>query len=51
MCLRIAGRMPIGASENAMTNYYASLAGITLLALVSNGQAQSRGQRPIETCE
>jgi hypothetical protein len=31
-----------------MTNHYASLVGITLLALVASGQAQSREQRPIE---
>jgi hypothetical protein len=31
-----------------MTKYYASLAGITLLALVSSGQAQGREQGPIE---
>jgi hypothetical protein len=44
-CLRIAGCMPIWQSENAMTKYYASLAGITLLALVSNAQAQFQEQR------
>jgi hypothetical protein len=40
--------MPIWASENAMTKYYACLAGITLLALVSNAQAQFREQRPVD---
>src|SRR5260370_41652043 len=44
-CLRIAGCMPIWQSKNAMTKYYASLAGITLLALVSNAQAQFQEQR------
>jgi hypothetical protein len=38
--------MPIWASENAMTKYCACLAGITLLALISSGQA--REQEPIE---
>jgi hypothetical protein len=44
--------MPIWQSENAMTKYYAwyyaCLAGITLLALVSNAQAQFQEQRPAD---
>jgi len=40
--------MPIWQWENAMTKYYACLAGITLLALVSNAQAQFQEQRPAD---
>ena len=40
--------MPIWALGNAMTKCYACLAGLTLLALVSGGQAQGREQGPIE---
>jgi hypothetical protein len=48
LCLRIAGCMPIWQSENAMTKYYAFLAGITLLALVSDAHAQFQEQRPAD---
>ena len=47
-CLRIGGCVPIWASEDAMTKYYACLACITLLAFVSNAEARFREQSPAD---